>query len=218
MERYYARYFQLATAWPGSKFVNEVVAFGGYLEENLLQPEKMPMYARDLAKYELLYYLASFFSSAEAVTKITQHSELVAKPSLDSEARPRLRDGVRIANFHYDVINIEKALQEGITPHPERLDPGFAIVFCPTTSESSARMMRLNHSSKVVLDHCNGCRDVLKIATDVQSTLGTEGLENAISDTVNRLLSAQVLVLVTDPYEEVSAIPRFQGTAPNEAM
>jgi len=220
IERYYRRYYQLHTARPHQLPHQDVMEFGAFMEESFAQADDLPPYAADLARYERLYYGAAFASeSSEASGASPQGNGATEERAGRMDARPRVRNGVQVASFRYDVAAIERALEEGGNLDDLRCEPDVNyIVFRPATADSDARMMRVNAATKVVFDLCDGRRPVSEIMAQAQAILRADGLEEAIVATVDRLLALQVLILGGGTTPAVSAKRRAFGTGYSESM
>lgn len=219
IDRYYSRYYQLYTAKPNQSGNQDALEFGAFMEESLAHAERLPPYASDLARYERLYYGATYASRSIADAGAPDHEGAGAQQVVSMTSRPRVRSGVQMASFRYDVAAIEKALQEGAKPEELQVEPaGYSIVFRPAARGSEAKMMRLNTPTKVVLDLCDGRRTISQIVAETESALGANGLESGILATIERLLSEHVLELHAGAAQADSAPHRGFGAAQTESM
>src|SRR5271170_7531912 len=89
-------------------------------------------------------------------------AEWVPNRTTDHHDVPFLRDGVEMADFKYDVAEIEERLHGGDTV-PHALDLArvpLSIAFRPSTRTSAAKMLRLNAATRAVLERCDGSHTV----------------------------------------------------------
>jgi hypothetical protein len=165
------------------------------MEESLVQAEYLPPYASDLAKYERLYFWATLSTLSSGADKGGhEEGELAGVTSMD--ARPSFRPDVTVADFAYDVGEIEEALQKGHVPDEAHLTGGgCSIIFRPGTNTSGVQILRINTPTKTVLDFCNGRRTVSQIVMDTETALHAKDLHDSVVETINRLLASQVLAL-----------------------
>lgn len=212
MRRYYWRFYQLYTAKPHHSAHQDVMDFGTFMEESLATAEHLPPYTSDVARYERLYFWAAFATPSRAAADRREPPEPPRVTSFD--ARPSLRSDVAVADFAYDVGEIEELLQQGRAPDERQLASGrCTIVFRPGTSTSDIQMLRINAPTRSVLDFCDGRRTVSQVVADTESALRATDLKDGIINTIDRLLALEVLSL--DPADPVraSAQSRIFGDA-----
>jgi hypothetical protein len=108
--------------------------------------------------------------------------------------QPVLRQGVQVADFAYDVGEIEEAVRQGHAPAEVRpVRGGCSIIFQPTPL--GVKMLKINASAKTVLTLCDGNRTAAAVVADTEAALGATNLNDAVVETINRLLASNVLGL-----------------------
>jgi hypothetical protein len=218
IDHYYARFYQLYTAKPHQSGYQDVIDFGKFIEESLTDSLSLPRYASDLVRYERLYYCAMRLRRQGGDDE-TLDSNAGGKPIMVSaSARPSLRSGVVLAQFDYQVAEIEDALQRGEQPDDLELKSECFIVFKPPTNISDVKLVRLNLASKTVVAFCDASRTVSEIVSGVEATLGVGGLNDSVVDAITRLLKSRILVLDAGTAATSIKQPRSYGVAYNEAM
>jgi len=203
MRRYYTRFYHLYPARLDQASYLDVVNFGKFVEESLAQAEWVPAYASDLARYERLYYLASIAAVSDGAPADLANvaPTRVCLPTM--EVQPVLRNGVQVADFAYDVGEIEDAIRRGHAPAEARtVSGGCSIIFQP--NPSGVKMLRINAATKTVLALCDGRRTAAAVVADTEAALGATNLTDAIVETINRLLASNVLGL---DREETAQVP-----------
>lgn len=190
--KYFSRYYQLYTSKVSRSPQQEVCEFGEFIEESMAGTNHMPSYAADIARYERLYYEMLSSAGFRAST-----AEGVSNRMTDQHDVPFLRDGVEMADFEYDVAEIEDRLHGGDTV-PHALDLArvpLSIAFRPSTRTSAAKMLRLNAATRAVLERCDGSHTVGAITSELEAALGGQNLGPNVAAVVDRLLALEVLTL-----------------------
>jgi hypothetical protein len=215
MRRCYIRFYDLFPARLDHASFQDVVDFGKFVEETFAPGEQVPPYTSDLARYERLYYLAALAADAGAPTMDADAGPPPVTPAL----RPARRRGVQVADFANDVGDIEEALRHGQAPGEVPPTGGCTIVFCPSAGTSGVRMLRINTPTKTVLGLCDGSRTVADIVTATETALGAEDLNDAVVDTIGRLLASGVLGLdvEADGHDPVALQP-YSAAVQNESL
>jgi hypothetical protein len=218
MWRCYSRFYQLYPARPSQPRYQDVVDFGMFLEETLPQVENVPAYATDLARYERLCYLTTIAGISSGGLDEFAHAEAEPARLMTVDAQPLLRPNVQVADFAYDVSDIETTLQRGHVPEETRFATGrCSIAFRPDTK--GIRMFRINKPTKTVLGLCDGRRSVGQIVAETEAALGTTDLSDSILDAINRLLLSRVLTLDrVGAGAGVGTIPIHGGAVQVESM
>ena len=214
MRRHYSRFHQLYSAKPHHDRHQDVIDFGIFVEETLVNAADVPRYASDLARYERLYYLASIVSAPVPAA--------VGDVALDRPVmRPALRAGVQIADFTYDVGDIEEALRLGEAPAAmEPTEGGLAIVFLPGIADGTGvQMLKINGPARTVIGLCDGTRSVSEIVTSTETALGAADLHDAIVATLDRFIAAGVLTATFEgaAHDPVRLRP-YSAAVQNESM
>jgi hypothetical protein len=197
VQRLYARFYQLYTAKPYQPGDQEVIEFGVFAEQSLVNTDHLPSYAGDLARYERLYYWATVSGEWDAGEEETTSDN--TRVVTDMAARPSLAPNVTVSEFAHDVAAVEEALQKGEDPAAIRAIQRCSIVFRPAVGNSAVQMLRVNAPTKQILDLCNGRRTVAEIIVETETALGAVELRGAILDTLNRLSGLRVLALDAVP-------------------
>jgi hypothetical protein len=216
MQRYYSRFYQVYMPKPRDTGDEAVDNFGLFMEETLADAPHLPAYARDVARYERLFYaveLARLTADGPAATTPSLH---VRVTSLDS--RPSLRRGIRVADFRHDIGTLEECLHRGESVASLRLTPSeCCVVFRPPTATSATKVLRINAPTRTVLDRCDGQRSVRAIVADTEAALGAAALERGIVETIDRLLALEVLALDAAVGTATDAAPAY-GASSTEGM
>jgi hypothetical protein len=188
MARCYARFYHLYPAKPGQVYSQDVLDFGMFMEETLPNIDEVPAYSSDVAKYERLCFAAL---RAGPVAEAGP----AALPGMD--ARLRLHSHVGVAEFAYDVTELEDALA-GVPP-PVLEPSACCILFHRGGSDGGLRMQRINPPTKVIVDLCDGSRTTDQLIAETEARLGVGGLAPGIVQAIDRLLTAGVLSLAPVP-------------------
>jgi hypothetical protein len=217
MRRCYIRFYHLFPARLDHASVQDVVDFGKFVEETFARGGQVPPYTSDLARYERLYYLAAV--AGDIAGEATLDAD-ATPPQVTPALRPARRRAVQVADFAYDVGDIEEALRHGQAPgEVPPPDSACTIVFCPSAGPSGVRMLRINTPTKIVLGLCDGTRSVAEIVVATEMAVGAADLNDAVVDTIGRLLASRVLG--TDVDEDVhdpAALQRYSAAVQNESM
>jgi hypothetical protein len=217
LTHYYSRYYQLYTSRAGQLPQQDVLDFGMFVEESVVGADHMPPYTADIARYERLYYQVRFaprFCAATASAAQAAPHRITADDDV-----PFLRDGIEIADFEYDVAELEERLHAGGAAPDARdlVRAPSTIAFRPSTSTSATKMLRLNGATRAVLDRCDGSRTVAAIAAELEAALGGRNLGPDIAAVLDRLIGVEVLTL--DPQlAAVGKDTRVYGSVETEGM
>ncbi|KYF55847.1 hypothetical protein BE08_04995 [Sorangium cellulosum] len=215
VNRYYARYYQLYTAKARQSGHDDAMDFGAFMAESLAGADHLPPFASDLARYEMLYYGATFAAGSFAGAEEAPGEDGAVGPS----SRPGMRAGVQLARFAYDMVAIEEALQRGMKPEDIESRPQETfILFRPAAARAEVGMLRVNGPTKVVLDLCDGRRTVAAIVAETEAILRAGELEGRVLATIRRLLEARILTLDPGATRAASAQQQAYGAAQAEAM
>ena len=220
VDRYFVRYYQLHPAKPHQSGHEDALAFGAFMAESLVHAERLPAFASDLARYEFLFYGASFATASSPVSKPPSGGDGAAiAEALGPFSRPGVCAGAELARFTHDVVAIEEAIQKGMRPEDIEIQPrnGF-IVFRPAATGLEASMMRVNAPTKVVFELCDGRRTVTSIVEETESILRAEGLAERVLETIRRLLAARVLTLDPALTRALSVQQLAYGAAQAESL
>jgi hypothetical protein len=218
MRRYYRRFFHLYPARARQGHHQDAVDFGEFIEESLVGTEQVPAYARDLARYERLYYLAQVGVAATGQDPAGAPAES-AGATVALDAQPSRGPDVRVAEFAHDVAAIEEGLQKEQPPAAASVAGRCTIAFAPRTGSSDVRMLKINEPTQLVVDLCDGRRTVARIVTETEAALGATDLRASVVATVTRLVEAGVLVL--DPVAaapQASRLPSCGGPVQTESL
>lgn len=180
MDRYYDRYAQLYPARPEETVYDDILSFGRFMEDTLAGDPDFPPYASEVAKYERLYYAANLSEPEE------DHS------LSGGGATPVLARGVSFATFSYDALAIAEALRHGREPGEQRAGEQ-CLVFQKPAGAPHPKVFRISAATRMLLDLCDGRRDLAAITAEVERETGAEGLRDEIEATLRRLAGLRLL-------------------------
>jgi hypothetical protein len=219
MLRYYSRYYHLYMAKPRDTGNAAILNFGLFMEEALADAPHLPAYARDVAKYERLFYSVELAPLSEDAPDAAPPAPPMHVRVTSLDSRPSLRRGIRVADFGHDIGELEECLHRGESIASLRLTPRHCcVVFRPATATSVAKVLRVNAPTRAVLDRCDGDRSVRDIVADTEAALGAADLERGIVETIDRLLGLEVLALDVAPAMRAAAAEPAYGASSTEGM
>ncbi|HVS00665.1 MAG TPA: hypothetical protein VMW27_28860 [Thermoanaerobaculia bacterium] len=190
MDRYYDRYVQLYPARPEETVSDDVVAFGRFIETTLACDPDLPPYASEVARYERLYYAMNNALELEE-GDVAASGEPPSLPE-SGQAVPVLAKGVAIAGFTHDVLALAEALRHAREPQAQSAGEQ-CLVFQKLPRSPSPKVFRVSAGTRMLLDLCDGRRDVEAITVAVERQTGAAGLRDEIAGTLRRLSGLRLL-------------------------
>jgi hypothetical protein len=185
VDRYYDRYYQLYPARPGGSYVEELQAFGRFIEECLAADDEAPPFASDLARYERLHFTAGRVAAAP------RHAEAAAAaadvPQLAPEDRPRLADGVAVGTFRSGILAIVGALKADLPP-PEAETGPHTFAFRPGPAGADPTAFYVSEATAELLEWCDGEHSVAEIAAAVDRERSGDGTASAVTGALHALI------------------------------
>jgi hypothetical protein len=215
LERFYRRYYHLYPLRPNQSVAEDVVAFGQFAEESLMDADPLPAYAATVAKYERLYYTVRFAPPRSR----SLESEAAAPHRIpNDDATPWVRDGIETAEFDYDVAGVEDYLyRTGTAPNAAEVAQPIVLAFRPSTPTSAAKMLRVNAATWLLLSLCDG-RSVGAMVAAAEEKLGAASLRAQIVTMLDQMLALEVITLSPGLARQPQAAARMRAGVESEGM
>jgi hypothetical protein len=190
MDRYYDRYVQLYSARPEETVFDDIVAFGHFIAATLDGDPDLPAFASEVAHYERVYYTTN--TAAEpAAGDAAGGGELPPLPAA-GRAVPVPAPGAAWATFNVDVLALAEALRHGREPGEPRAGEQH-IVFQKLPGAAAPKVFRISTGTRMLLDLCDGRRDVAAITAAAERETGSAGLGDEIAGMIRKLLDLRLL-------------------------
>ncbi len=187
INRCYNRYYQLYPARPNVSRQREILEFGQFMEETLAGFDALPLYIRDLVRYERKIALM------DIVRKIEENpgDRRKEKREMLSSDRLAIREGVDVETFVYDVTTIYEALLNNEEPH--NVIRGEYYVLFQRYSLLGSKFFSISYGTKALLDLCDGNITLTEVVDKLQTRFGDDSLANSIIAVANRMLELGVI-------------------------
>jgi hypothetical protein len=189
-ERLWSRYYEIHPASPNDRLMHDIDRFGHFLEESVRNDDRWPAFAADMARFERLRY-----ASGAARARLTGGVAWANSTPVDALApgsRPILADGVAVARFDYDVVDLVEEIDQGSVPaQAEPVD--CILVFQPINDSDQAKVFRVNGPTMAVLSRCDGEHTVDSIVRAIETDNQTTDLYADIVDLLLRLVQLSVV-------------------------
>lgn len=165
--RYFKRFFELRTIQSNEPFYRPTIELGEFFERSFSGNPELPPYASELARYEKLFFIARFQPRTGGETPASERS---VAGSLTPGARPRVRPGIHLDRFGYDMRALDKELSAGTVPR-EVDKTECHVVFQSFEAHGRARKFRISEPTAELLGLCDGERDLTALAAALGADL-----------------------------------------------
>jgi hypothetical protein len=177
----YLRFYELRKILPNEPFFDATIDFGAFLEESLENATQVAPFAAELARFEALHYLARFGPRPTAGAAETEG----ASPQLTAGSVLRLRSGIRLERFSYDLVSLEKLLDAGERPAELPRSDSY-VVFQSFREIGRGKKFQVTKPVFGILSRADGQRDLAAIAEEIGREMGTDVFSSVLSS-ANRL-------------------------------
>lgn len=191
VDHYFERYSQICISNPYQANSESTIQFGRFFEESTASADDVPTYISEIAKYErVVYSMKIGFATPEVHTEPT--------PLLTPEDRPILRPGVCIEVFSCDVNALADEIERGTSPKElvPRVGEFRLLVIPPDRMGAGGRVMRINDATNVLLDLCDGARNLTQITAQIERVFNLTKLDEQIRESVEHLFCARAIQLM----------------------
>jgi hypothetical protein len=185
LDAYYDRYHEIYPLRPGETGGDDAAQFAEFIEETIADGEHLPPYARDLVRFERT--LEEVRQSVRAAPPVPADRPAAE----DFPQRPRVRAGVQVARFDWNVTDIDDALREGREPEERKEDE--IIVYALREGDREPKVMRVSEPTAVVIDLCDGGRSVADVVAAVEEYFDQRGLRVGVEDAIRHLADSGIL-------------------------
>jgi hypothetical protein len=182
IHRCYNRYYELYPVRSALSQQDEILQFGQFMEETFTGFDALPLYARDLARYE---HIIASMSLPQFFEKRDSRPRKERREILSSD-RPAIREGVDVETFVYNVAAIHEALLNN--EEPQEINPGEYYILFLRNPSFGPKYFSISHGTKTLLDRCDGNITLREVVDKLQMQYGDNSLTNSILALTNQLL------------------------------
>jgi hypothetical protein len=192
MERYVHEYYTRgAESLATLSCLDDLLAFGSFLEEALPADKDWPAFAGDLARLEQLILWAQFVAGPEEAGATPARQTVGSPQPLSAENRPRLAPGTAVEEFSYDVAAISRHLAQG-TPMGDTPAGEWPIVVHRISDTLVVSVRLVAPLTGLLLAACDGTRTVTDLTQFVATCLGEKDAERVSTVVMDRLSDCTV--------------------------
>lgn len=184
----YLRFYELRKILPNERFFDATIDFGEFLEESLENATQVAPFAAELARFESLHYQARFGPRPE---NSGPPAEDAATPELAAGSVLRLRSGIRLERFSYDLAALEKEMDAGELPRQMPKGDSY-VVFQSLPGLGRGKKFQVTKPVFGILSRTDGKRDLAAIAEEIGNTMGKDVFASVLGSAA-KMISMGVL-------------------------
>lgn len=161
--RIFQRFYELRTIRPNERFFEPTRELGEFLERTFRDSRLGPPWAAELTRYETAFFETRFAARPDWPALPGPEDP---PPEVDFETIPRLRPGIRILRFDYDLGAIEKAIEAGERP-AEVAERETFVVFQSFEQVGRGRKLQISRPFFGLLSRSDGRSSLRAIAREM---------------------------------------------------
>lgn len=184
MNRFYDRYYALYPARPGEKSTQQVIDFGTFIEQTLVNDSDFPPYAVDVARYARLLYISRYVPTDQDDFQFINDDTKTTLAPLSPTTQPFLQDRILLGEFDYNIIELIKQLKQEETPKDWQGQQFLVFQQIPNTLQPN--VFGITPATFELLKLCKG-NTVEEITSKIEQQTGRANLQDQVIHILHQL-------------------------------